>query len=180
MVNKSPPLKVKIFMRYLRRGVVLTKDNLAKRNWQGNKRCCFCANDETIQHLFFDCHLACAVWSITHATSGLSQPHSISHMFGDWLWGISKEVKPLVLVGAATTCWSLWLCRNDVVFERKPNTYPLQVIYSAIYCLRSWIILQKPTSQEFLVVALQHLALVAKEFFYVAHGWRYSPRIDNH
>jgi hypothetical protein len=32
---------------------VLTKDNLAKRNWQGNKRCCFCANDETIQHLFF-------------------------------------------------------------------------------------------------------------------------------
>jgi hypothetical protein len=32
-----------------------------KRNCQGNKRCCFCANDETIQHLFFDCRFAHAV-----------------------------------------------------------------------------------------------------------------------
>ena len=31
------PLKVKIFMWYLRRGVVLTKDNLARRIWRGSK-----------------------------------------------------------------------------------------------------------------------------------------------
>ena len=36
------PLKLKVFLWYLRRGVVLTKDNLAKRNWQGSKICCFC------------------------------------------------------------------------------------------------------------------------------------------
>jgi len=35
------PLKIKIFLWYLRRGVILTKDNLAKRNWQGNQQCCF-------------------------------------------------------------------------------------------------------------------------------------------
>jgi hypothetical protein len=23
------------------------------------------------------------------------------------------------LLGAAATCWSLWLCRNDLVFENK-------------------------------------------------------------
>jgi hypothetical protein len=178
MENKIP-LKVKIFLVFMK-GVVLTKDNLAKRNWQDNKRCCLCANDETIQHLFFYCHFARAIWSITHAASGLPQPHSISHMFGDWLWGISKELKPLVLLGAATTCWSPWLCRNDVVFERKPNTSPLQVIYSVIHWLRSWIILQKRASQEFLVAALQHLTLVAKEFFTHAHGWRSSLQIDNH
>ena len=28
------PLKIKIFMWYLRRGVILTKDNLAKHNWE--------------------------------------------------------------------------------------------------------------------------------------------------
>nr|ABA98398.1 retrotransposon protein, putative, unclassified [Oryza sativa Japonica Group] len=32
------PLKVKIFLWYLRRGVVLTRDNLAKRNWQGRAK----------------------------------------------------------------------------------------------------------------------------------------------
>ena len=29
------PLKIKIFLWFLRRGVILTKDNFAKRNWQG-------------------------------------------------------------------------------------------------------------------------------------------------
>ncbi|WVZ61551.1 hypothetical protein U9M48_011408 [Paspalum notatum var. saurae] len=38
--------------------VILTKDNLAKHRWQGSTKCCFCHADETIQHLFFDCHVA--------------------------------------------------------------------------------------------------------------------------
>jgi hypothetical protein len=33
------PLKIKIFMWYLIRGVALMKDNLAKRRWQGSKTC---------------------------------------------------------------------------------------------------------------------------------------------
>ncbi len=41
-------LKIKIFMWYLLKGVVLTKDNLARRNWNGSLRCCFCMKDETI------------------------------------------------------------------------------------------------------------------------------------
>ncbi|WVZ95347.1 hypothetical protein U9M48_041127, partial [Paspalum notatum var. saurae] len=40
------------------RGVVLTKDNLAKRQWKGNLKCSFCNANETIQHLFFECHVA--------------------------------------------------------------------------------------------------------------------------
>jgi hypothetical protein len=37
---------------------VLTKDNLARQNWSGNKLCVFCLHPEMIQHLFFDCHFA--------------------------------------------------------------------------------------------------------------------------
>ena len=51
------PLKTKVFAWYLRRGVILTKDNLAKRNWHGSKKCVFCHHDETIQHLFFSASL---------------------------------------------------------------------------------------------------------------------------
>jgi hypothetical protein len=28
-------------------------------------------------------------------------------------------LKPIVLLGVATTIWSIWLCRNDLVFEKK-------------------------------------------------------------
>jgi hypothetical protein len=52
------PLKIKVFMWYLKRGVTLTKDNLAKRNWPGNQTCCFCSRLETINHLFFRCTYA--------------------------------------------------------------------------------------------------------------------------
>jgi hypothetical protein len=48
------PLKTKVFGWYLRRGVILTKDNLVKWNWHGNKSCIFCHHDETIKHLFFN------------------------------------------------------------------------------------------------------------------------------
>ena len=58
-------LKIKVFLWYLRKGVILTKDNLAKRNWQGNQQCCFCHENEMIQHLFFDCRFARLVWATT-------------------------------------------------------------------------------------------------------------------
>jgi hypothetical protein len=44
---------------------------------------------------------------------------NISHMFGSWLNGFRRDVKPLLLLRAATTCWSLWLRRNDLVFEKN-------------------------------------------------------------
>ena len=165
------PLKIKIFLWYLRTDVVLTKDNLVKRNWHGSKQYCFCHKDETIKHLFFECRFARVVWSVFQAASGLSQPHSVSNMFGSWLCGLSKELKSLTLLGAAATCWSLWLCRNDLVFEKKHTCSLLQVIYSIIHWLRTWAVLQKPASQDLVVAASQQLVQVAKEFFTRAHGW---------
>jgi hypothetical protein len=39
--NLKVPLKIKVFMWYLLRGVILTKDNLARPNWHGNKKVCY-------------------------------------------------------------------------------------------------------------------------------------------
>jgi hypothetical protein len=47
------PLKIKISLWYLEKGVTLIKDNLIKRNWKGEDRCCFCYSNENIQRLFF-------------------------------------------------------------------------------------------------------------------------------
>ena len=57
------PLKIKIFMWFLYKKVLLTKDNLAKRRWHGcKKKCVFCDSDETIDHLFISCSMARLVW----------------------------------------------------------------------------------------------------------------------
>jgi hypothetical protein len=52
------PLKIKIFMWFVYRKEILTKDNLIKRNWQGHTTCCFCDHEETVQHLFTVCPFA--------------------------------------------------------------------------------------------------------------------------
>uniref|UniRef100_A0A453AJI4 Reverse transcriptase zinc-binding domain-containing protein n=1 Tax=Aegilops tauschii subsp. strangulata TaxID=200361 RepID=A0A453AJI4_AEGTS len=36
------PLRIKIFMWFVHKQVILTKDNLLKRHWVGSSRCCFC------------------------------------------------------------------------------------------------------------------------------------------
>jgi hypothetical protein len=49
------PLKIKIFMWFLRGKVLLAKDNLVKRKWNGCTKCCFCESKETVQHLYISC-----------------------------------------------------------------------------------------------------------------------------
>ncbi|WVZ54946.1 hypothetical protein U9M48_005671 [Paspalum notatum var. saurae] len=95
------PLKIKIFLWYLKKEVILTKDNLSRHNWQGDKSCCFCYRTETIQHLFLDCKYA------------------------SWVKQGGLEHESLLLTGAAGVLWALWLSRNDTVLFR--GTYWLQL-----------------------------------------------------
>jgi hypothetical protein len=90
------PLKTKVFAWYLRRGVILTKDNLAKRNWHGCTKCVFCHEQETIKHLFFSCPVARSIWSIIQIGSTLYPPRSIANIFGNWLNGVDSRFKFLI------------------------------------------------------------------------------------
>ncbi len=71
--------------------VVLTKDNLARKNWNGSLKYCFCMKNETIQHIFMDCHYAMFIWRAVHFSFGLNLPVSISHIFYGWLLGLTRE-----------------------------------------------------------------------------------------
>ena len=68
-------------------------NNLAKRNWNGSKKCSFCSQDDTIQHLFFDCHYAKFLWRLVHFCFNLQPPRGIDHMFGSWLQGMGSQIQ---------------------------------------------------------------------------------------
>lgn len=122
------PLKNKIFAWYLRHGVNLTKDNLIKRNWYGSLQCVFCHHDETIKHLFFQCKLTHSIWSVIQIASGLYPPCGVANVFGNWLHGIDYRFRTILRVGVLAVIWSLWLCKNDKVFNNK-STSLMRVIY---------------------------------------------------
>jgi hypothetical protein len=67
-------------------------------NWQGDLTCCFFHKNETINHSFFECCLAC------HEKE---QPDNMEHMFSDWLHGLDVELTPLFMLNVASICWSL-------------------------------------------------------------------------
>jgi hypothetical protein len=127
------PLRIKIFMWYIKRGVVLTKDNLARHNWEGNRLCTFCAIQETIQHLFFDCHFARFIWRAVQVTFNIGVPNSVTHLFNEWANGLGLRVKKFFLIGASAICWALWTSRNDLVFDKCPMKTYMQVLYRGTY-----------------------------------------------
>ena len=75
----------------LAKGVVLTKDNLVRKNWKAS-----CNGNETIQHLFLDCPLTKTIWRIIFFATNLTQPRSINHMFGSWVTNQNKRITNLI------------------------------------------------------------------------------------
>jgi hypothetical protein len=159
------PVKNKKIVCYLRRGVILTKDNLARRNWHGSKTCVFCHQDETIKHIFFQCRFARSIWSIIQATSSLYPPTSIANIFRNWLHGIDLRFRTLIMVGAIAVIWSLWLCRNDKVLYDK-NYSLLQVIYRCTGTLHLWSPLQRLDNKDLVYGGLYTIGGYDEGYFF--------------
>jgi hypothetical protein len=170
------PLKIKIFMWFLHHKVILTKDNLAKRKWQGCKKCAFCDKDESIQHLFFECPLAKIIWRIIFMTFSLAPQKNITNLFGNWLSGIAKKDLVQIRVGVCAVLWAIWNMRNDTVFN-KPTKQPfLQVLPMVIHWIRTWSYLQSEEQRDVMEYGCNRLETVARDFFSRC-GWRLDHRI---
>jgi hypothetical protein len=72
---------------------ILSEDNLAKRNWVGSQKYCFCDCNEIIKHLLFDFQHANTIWRVVHVAAGLTPPRSVTHMLKHWLTGIQNKDK---------------------------------------------------------------------------------------
>ena len=163
------PRKIIVFTWYLRRGVILTKDNLVKRNWHESTKCVFCSHQETIKHLFFECTFARSIWSSIQIASNLYPPKSVANVFGNWLHGIDKKLWTVIRVGAIAIIWTLWLSKNDKVFDDK-NVSHMQVLYRGTSILRSWSTLQRGGDRDLCTEACARLEQVARDIF-SQHGW---------
>jgi hypothetical protein len=121
-------LKIKIFMWFLYKKVILIKDNLAKRKLNDCKKCVFCDSEESINYLFFTCPFARLIWRTVQFTFNIPPPANVTNMFGNWLNGVEKKSKAQIRTGICALMWAIWNCRNDLVFNKCRNAHFLQVI----------------------------------------------------
>ena len=102
---------------------------------------------------------------------GLSPPLSIDDLFANWSKGGSKRHNSLLLTAATALCWTIWITRNEVVFDKCKQNFFLQVLFRGTYWLRQWAGLQRhdDTRQQLLLTG-QRLETAALHFLVPMDG----------
>ncbi|XP_058202651.1 uncharacterized protein LOC131317089 [Rhododendron vialii] len=121
--NLSPP-KVEIFSWLALQGRLVTRSILASRNVipEGQTLLCqFCSlYEETPEHLLLHCSFSWNIWSIIMQWWKLEWvcPPSLAVLatwgFGNRFRNLERHIWEVTFFG---TLWSLWLARNDLMFN---------------------------------------------------------------
>jgi hypothetical protein len=114
------PAKIKTFMWLVEQGAILTKDNMVRRNYQGDPCCYFCSDPESSDHLFFECPIARVVWGVIAVCFAQnSRPSYVQYW--RWINGALPGGEKFHMFGLAAICWAIWKCRNrEFVLIRNP------------------------------------------------------------
>jgi hypothetical protein len=120
----------------LHRKVILTKDNLNKRNWQGNTKCSFCDHDETIQSLNA---LSLRLFGALFTWRSVSLPKNISNLFGSWLHGVHKIAKH----------------QSRSVMNSSNDNYLSKILSKLIKCCIQYMLMKDITQPILIVSELQ-------------------------
>ncbi|XP_019239049.1 PREDICTED: uncharacterized protein LOC109219081 [Nicotiana attenuata] len=102
-------------------GKLYTKDRLQKWGMQVDRECVLCKQaNETIQHLFFECTYAKALWSTLLACQGIRRP--VAGWDKELRWAEKKTKRKttaaeLYKMTVATTIYHVWQERNTRIFQ---------------------------------------------------------------
>lgn len=148
--NASLVPKHAFFLWLCARRKVLTRDKLYFLDIDRN--CPFCnAVEESMDHLFFQCHLSSRIWSQIRNWLGVSRLLSSIHSGLKW---ISREARgkswrsAVKRIGLAATVYYIWSARNRMVFENlKPSSESIihrikTFVYRTIFSMYPYVIIQ--------------------------------------
>src|SRR3954470_19418924 len=113
----------------------MTRDNLKKRHLNKPEDCVFCSEDESIDHLFFQCLVAKQVWNIISQFFGFAIGNDYLSVAKNWI--LNKKHAVLNSVCSAVL-WCLWKFRNDLIFNGLPWINLHQVLGKILTSVRHW------------------------------------------
>jgi hypothetical protein len=84
-------------------------------------------------------------------------------MFGNWLNGVDKKSKDRIRIGVSALCWSIWRCRNNIVFNNSTTFNIMQVIHMVVHWVQQWALLLPQDQRVFMDTGCNHLQTVAQD-----------------
>ncbi|XP_009105597.2 uncharacterized protein LOC103831468 [Brassica rapa] len=133
--------KIKLFLWKIFQGALAIGDRLVTRNISTGTGCKTCNNVESINHLFLHCDIAYKVWKLAPFSSCIDSRRLLD-LNTAWQ-GLSKLVC-LPPTGISTgplapwILWSLWLARNNRLFNNKIST-PEEIVSRATAAAQEWL-----------------------------------------
>ena len=133
------PPRIQVFLWLLSNNKLLTRDNLSKRRNVENKSCLFCAEPESVNHLFFGCCVAANIWNVCSdiLETPLSDFDSIAKL---WL---CRKKHYITNMCTSAILWSLWKMRNALCFQGLVLMDVKRILSKAAGMLRRWRVLCK-------------------------------------
>jgi hypothetical protein len=90
-----------------------------------------CGVENNLTPLFY-CPMAQLMWGSVCFTFGVKTGGS-GTSFCPWLRSFSSKQRNLVLIGLVALCWTLWISRNDLVFQKSQYKSILQVMFRGTF-----------------------------------------------
>lgn len=139
--NLQTSPKIKLFLWKIFQDALPVGNALASRNIGTNQPCIRCNTDESINHLFLHCEFAHKVWKLAPFSSCMDS-RGLLDLSTVWLQLCKATCFPPVRIStgplAPWILWSLWLAKNNRIFNNKETT-PEEVITKAIAAAQEWL-----------------------------------------
>lgn len=162
------PRRYLVFLWMAYHNKVLTRDNLSKRQVVEDITCLFCAESESVAHLFFYCIVAKEIWTVIAEIFNFAIRCSMSDLAV--LWCVDNK-KSVVAISCVAVIWSIWTLRNDLCFQGSVWTSTQTLLGRVSAMLHQWKILCVDTQSELLRRRLQLLDRRRGELLRIA-WWR--------
>jgi hypothetical protein len=64
-----------------------------------------------------------------HITFNIDIPIPVEHLLMTGPNSAGVQCKKKLLTGASALCWTLWISRNDIIFDKSPIKTYIHVLY---------------------------------------------------
>jgi hypothetical protein len=132
---KVPP-PIHIFLWLFVKNKLLTRNNLAKRKNLDDQTCLFCAEPESISHLFSDCCVARQILLNVAEMINLPVGQDFESIAKRWL--SDKKFKLVNICTSAVFLWTVWKARNDILFQVVSWTGMSRLMAGCAGSIRNW------------------------------------------
>jgi hypothetical protein len=139
MWSVNCPLKQKNFLWLCFRGHIQTAVQLAGRGWPGSDLCVVCGEKEDVDHILFNCVVARYLWCVIAPLFNIRVlPRSRDEFTELFLKKQGAEDNKITLFWFAAFAWTIWLTRNERVFQHKVLFKPSSPLYRAFSLMLQW------------------------------------------